>query len=56
MENIDLKMMWQKANIQDLESLSGETKIEEIIRMNHCKATAKVLSDIKSKIIFLQTI
>jgi len=43
-------MMWQKANIQNHESLSKGTKIEEIIRMNHSKATAKVLSDIKLKI------
>ena len=50
MENIDLKMMWQKANIQNLGDFSRETKIEEIIRMNHCKVTAKVLSDIKLKI------
>jgi len=51
MENIDLKMMWQKANIQNPGNISEETKIEEIIRMNHSKATAKVLSDIKLRII-----
>jgi len=56
MENIDLKMMWQKANIQNPGSFSNETKIEEIIRMNHSKATAKVLSDIKLKIMLYSAI
>jgi hypothetical protein len=50
MENIDLKMMWQKANIRNKESISKDTDIEEIIRMNHSKTTSKVLSDIKLKI------
>jgi len=56
MENIDLKMMWHNANNQNLEDFSRETKIEEIIRMNHCKVTAKVLSDIKLKIILYSAI
>jgi hypothetical protein len=51
MENIDLKMMWQKAHIQSQENISKGANIEEIIRMNHSKATAKVLSDIKLRII-----
>lgn len=51
MENIDLKRMWQKANIQSHENNSKEADIEEIIRMNHSKNTTKVLFDIKLKII-----
>jgi len=51
MENIDLKTMWRNANIQSQENISKGVNIEEIIRMNHSKATAKVLSDIKLKII-----
>ena len=51
MENIDLKRMWQKAHLQSHENISKEPDIEEIIRMNHSKNTAKVLSDIKLKII-----
>ena len=51
MENIDLKRMWQNANIQNNENISKEADIGEIIRMNHSKNTAKVLSDIKLKII-----
>jgi hypothetical protein len=56
MENIDLKMMWQKANIQNKGDFSRETNIEEIIRMNHSKVTAKVLSDIKLKIMLYSAI
>jgi Na+/proline symporter len=51
MENIDLKRMWQKAHLQSHENISKEADIEEIIRMNHSKNTAKVLFDIKLKII-----
>ncbi len=51
MENIDLKMMWQKANIQSHVNFSKEADIEEIIKVNHSKNTAKVLFDIKLKII-----
>src|SRR5665647_1516145 len=51
MENINLKMMWQKANIQNNANISKEADVEEIIRMNHSKTIAKVLSDIKLKIL-----
>ena len=51
MENIDLKRMWQNANIQNNENISKEADIGEIIRMNHSKNTAKVLFDIKLKIL-----
>jgi len=51
MENIDLKTMWRNANSTNQGDKSKDANIEEIIRMNHSKATAKVLSDIKLKII-----
>jgi len=51
MENIDLKRMWQNANSTNQGDWRKDANIEEIIRMNHSKNTAKVLSDIKLKII-----
>lgn len=51
MENIDLKRMWQKAHIQNQGNISNKTAIEETIKMNHCKAISKVLSDITLKIL-----
>ena len=51
MENIDLKRMWQNANSTNHGDRRKDANIEEIIRMNHSKNTAKVLSDIKLKII-----
>jgi len=51
MENIDLKRMWQNANSTNQGDWRKDANIEEIIRMNHSKNTAKVLSYIKLKII-----
>ncbi len=51
MENIDLKTMWRNANSKYQGEMSKYANIEEIIRMNHSNATAKVLFDIKLKII-----
>ena len=44
-------MMWQNANAANYGDSSKEANIEEIIRMNHSKTIAKVLSDIKLRII-----
>ena len=43
-------MMWQNANAANHGDRSKEVNIEEIIRMNHSKTIAKVLSDIKLRI------
>jgi hypothetical protein len=51
MENVNLKMMWQIANATNHRDSSKEANIEEIIRMNHSKSIAKVISDIKLKIL-----
>jgi hypothetical protein len=50
MENVNLKMMWQIANATNQGASIKNENIEEIIRMNHSKTIAKVLSDIKLKI------
>ena len=51
MENIDLKRMWRNANSTNQGDKSKDANIEEIIRMNHSKATAEIIFDIKLKII-----
>ncbi|MCX6237398.1 MAG: hypothetical protein NTY07_07560 [Bacteroidia bacterium] len=51
MENIDLKTMWQKAHIKSQQNIGENSNIEEVIKMNHSKTIAKVLYDIKLKII-----
>jgi len=50
MENIDLKRMWQEANLQNQTGIGNQKSTEEIISMKHSKNIAKVLSDIKLKI------
>ena len=44
-------MMWQKAHLMSNQSIDKKSNIEEIIKMNHSKTIAKVLSDIKLKIL-----
>jgi len=56
MENIDLKTMWQKAHIQNQVKLGDGANIEEIIKMNHCKTIAKIMSDIKLRILLYSLI
>jgi len=56
MENLDLNMMWQKAHIQNHGKISDSANIEEIIKMNHCKTIAKILSDIKLRILLYSLI
>jgi len=50
MDNIDLKNMWREAHLKR-QSVGDHSNIEEIIKMNHSKNIAKVLSDIKLKIL-----
>jgi hypothetical protein len=51
MENIDLQMMWKKAHLNRQQDIGNHSNIEEIIKMDHSKTVAKILSDIKSKIL-----
>ena len=51
MENIDLKTMWRNAHIKRQVKMGDSATTEEMIKMNHCQTIAKVLSDIKLKII-----
>jgi len=51
MENIDLKTMWRNAHIKRQVKMGESATTEEMIKMNHCQTIAKVISDIKLKII-----
>jgi len=56
MENIDLKRMWKNAHIQNQVKMGDGANIEEIIKMNHNKTIAKILSDIKLRILLYSLI
>jgi len=50
MSKNDLKMFWQDANAIDQGDIYTNVDIRKTLKMNHCKAISKVLSDIKLKI------
>lgn len=50
MDNTDLKMMWQEANLKNQGSFGYEENLEEMIKMKHCKTISQVLADLKLRI------
>ena len=50
MENIDLKMIWRNAHLQNKGKISEGINIDEIIKMNHCNTISKIISDIKLRV------
>lgn len=51
MEKNDLKSIWQDAHKSDPVIVYDKLSIQKTITMNHCKAIAKILSDVKTKIL-----
>jgi hypothetical protein len=50
MENNDLRSMWRDVHSSNLEITYDKKSFAEILKMNHCKSIAKVLSGIRLKI------
>jgi hypothetical protein len=51
MRSDDLKSIWQNIHKTDQEASYDKVSIERSIKMSHCKAISKILSDIKLKIL-----
>jgi hypothetical protein len=51
MENIDIKRMWHEVHLKSQRSIGDNSNIEEILKMKHSKNIAKILTDIKLRII-----
>jgi hypothetical protein len=51
MENTDLNIMWQNAQLQNKGRNIDDANIVEMMKRNHCKTISKVLSDIKMRVL-----
>lgn len=51
MDKNDLKSLWHDAHNSNQEIIYDKVNIEKSIRMKHCKAISKIISDVKLKIL-----